>query len=62
MSVLAPQTTVDQPEALLSTAAERVRAFRAWKAPWRDRDDIGPALEYVQQLREDTRLDRLYSE
>ena len=49
-------------EKYLRTAAERVRAFRQWKAPWRDRDDIGETAAYVRQLREDDRLERLYPE
>jgi hypothetical protein len=49
-------------EKYLQTARERVEAFRAWQAPWRDRADIGDSTEYVRQLREDDRLDRLYQE
>lgn len=43
-------------------ARERVEAFRAWKAPWGDRDDIGDSVEYVSRLRDDGRLGRLYAE
>jgi hypothetical protein len=49
-------------EKYIQSARERVEAFRAWKAPWRDRDDIGDSSEYIRQLREDDRLDRIYSE
>jgi hypothetical protein len=49
-------------EKYMQSARERVDAFRAWQAPWRDRDDIGDSSEYIRQLREDDRLDRIYSE
>jgi hypothetical protein len=40
-------------------ALQRAEAFRAWKAPWRERQDIGDSSEYVRDLREDDRLNRL---
>ena len=49
-------------EKYLQGPRSRVEAFRAWKAPWRDRGDIRDAAEYVRELREDGRIDRLYSE
>ncbi len=49
-------------EKYLRVPGARLGAFRAWQAPWRDREDIGDSSEYVRQLREDGRLDRLYSE
>ena len=44
------------------TDPARIEAFREWRAPWRDRDDIGDAETFVRALRDDTRLARLYSE
>jgi hypothetical protein len=49
-------------EKYLRTARQRVDAFRVWQAPWRDREDITDAAEYVRELRQDGRLDRLYPE
>jgi len=49
-------------EKYLKGARCRVEAFRAWQAPWRDRDDIGDSAEYVRRLRQDNRLERIYSE
>jgi len=38
-------------EKYLRLPAARLEAFRAWQAPWHDREDIGNASEYVSQLR-----------
>jgi hypothetical protein len=46
----------------LRTTNERVEAFRKWNAPWRDREDIGHSTEYINELREDDRIERLRSE
>ncbi len=39
----------------------QLEGFRKWQAPCQDREDIGDSSEYVDQLRRDDRLDRLYS-
>ena len=44
----------------LSAARRRVEAFRSWQAPWHDREDIGDASGYVERLRQDDRIDRLF--
>jgi hypothetical protein len=49
-------------EKYIQTARERVEAFRAWKAPWHDRDDIGDSSACIQQIRKDDRLERIYPE
>jgi hypothetical protein len=49
-------------EKYLPSSTQRVEAFRQWKGPWADRDDIGDAVEYVRKLREDDRIKRLYTE
>jgi 3',5'-cyclic AMP phosphodiesterase CpdA len=49
-------------EKYLRTAGERVEAFKNWQAPWHDREDIGDPAEYIEQLRRDGRIDRLYPE
>lgn len=44
------------------TAQERIEAFRSWRAPWSERDDIGDSTEYVRRLGQDDKIERLYSE
>jgi hypothetical protein len=48
-------------EKYLSDAKERVEAFRAWKSPWQDRDDLGDSSEYIERLRQDDRMERIYA-
>ncbi|HEX4064918.1 MAG TPA: CopG family transcriptional regulator [Acidobacteriaceae bacterium] len=38
---------------------ERARAMQAWVGVWKDRDDLPDTEQYVRNLRDDDRLERL---